>query len=1332
MPDPSTLPEGADSEREDEDEAELIDLSAFAAAAAALEPAALLEAVRDDQRRRWQSGERVTARAYLDRFPSLSRDEEAVVELVYGEMLLRESLGEDPQADDYAAEFPALVPRLRLQLEVHQALGLGAAAGPADVSTLDGQPHRGASDPRSNPVPFPVVPGFEVLRELGRGGMGVVYEARQVRLNRPCALKMILAGPLAGPRARVRFLAEAEAVARLRHPNVVQIYSLGDHDGHPYLELEYVAGGSLADRAAGTPQVPGEAGALIETVARAIHEAHVAGVVHRDLKPANILIAPDGTPKIADFGLAKATGVDPGLTGTDEILGSPSYMAPEQADGRHGMVGPAADVYSLGAILYELLAGRPPFKGATVLETLEQVRSLDPLPPGRLIPRLDRDLETICLTCLAKLPNRRYPSALALAEDLARYREGKPIQARRTSLAEQGRKWIRRNPAIASLLGLVVVVTACSFAAVTAYALRAERRRSQAEAAEALARSARNEERAALYFQSVGRAYLEWQASNQSQAEAQLLQTQGHERSGWEWDYVRGVCDSDLLTLDGHGDNVSGVAYSRDGRWLVTTTGAWYGSRLGEIRVWDARSGTLVRTFGGRVAPIRALALHPDGRRVATASVRFNATNAEPGGVRVWDLTTGTEAGVIAGDNPEAFSIAFSPDGRLLAVGGSDGKLRLFDATTLAPAGPVIDHGRDVTVFGVAFSPDSRKLASGARDGTLRVWDLAAGKEVLKLRELLDLRGVAFSPDGRWVAACSHGTTVGVWDVASGNRLALHAVHATAATALAFCPDGRWLASADVSGKVQIYDAVNPGVRATLRGQTGAVYGLAFHPEGAQLAAAGADGTVKVYDPWQGQAHRTFAASRTPAPTALAYSPDSRLLAAAGSRRDNSGILTEQVRLWDPAAGSVRRILRGHTGGVNDVAFAPDGRAVATASLDRSIRLWDPTTGRPIGGPLTGHDGAVFRVAFDGAGQRLFSAGGDAFVRVWDVATARALDRLSGHDGAVLSLALSPAAALLASGGSDGSVRLWSLDTLRPVASLRAHQGAVQALAFSADGRWLASGGEDRRVQLWELATRRRMFDRASHARAITGLAFHPDGRRLASSSRDWSLRLWEVPTGAEAFTFHGEIGEVHSVAFSPDGRQLAAGGKEGGVVKVWDAAATRDERQARAAANAAAWHRSSAAESELQRAGTRQSSTSACSQARRPPTPAARFSSAAATRSPSSATGMRPRPISSARGTTPSRSASAPRCGCARGTDRATTPSAGRPSSGTARIRPPPWPTRSPGSAAIRPFPRPNPRAWSPWRSGRTGQAGPTRTGSTRWVPPSSAQGSTTRPSWR
>jgi tetratricopeptide (TPR) repeat protein/tRNA A-37 threonylcarbamoyl transferase component Bud32 len=411
------------------------------------------------QRRAWRRGEGTLVEDYLAQQPSLREDAEAVLDLVYQEVMLREEAGESPQLDEYVRRFPELAAELQLQFELESAIQWEPAVmGPEHPTIL------GDSGKRPSPTCAPALPGYQILGELGRGGMGVVYKARQLRLNRIVALKMILAGDYAPPETAVRFLAEAESIARVHHPHIVQIFAYGDHDGRPYFEMEYVDGGSLADRLGGKSWPLRDAACLIESLARAIHAAHRLGVVHRDLKPANILLTNDGIPKIADFGLAKCLDTETGLTRTESIVGSPCYMAPEQAGEGGRPIGPGADVYSLGAVLYELITGRPPFQAATVLETLEQVRSVSPIAPARLRPELPRDLTTICLKCLEKDPARRYESAGELADDLRRFQAGEAIRARPVGAHERLWRWCRREPVIASmalalLAGFVAVAT---------------------------------------------------------------------------------------------------------------------------------------------------------------------------------------------------------------------------------------------------------------------------------------------------------------------------------------------------------------------------------------------------------------------------------------------------------------------------------------------------------------------------------------------------------------------------------------------------------------------------------------------------------------------------------------------------------------------------------------------------------------------------------------------------------------------------------------------------------------------------------------------------------
>jgi tRNA A-37 threonylcarbamoyl transferase component Bud32/tetratricopeptide (TPR) repeat protein len=470
----------------------------------------LLEGVLDEQSACWDRGERLGAEEFFGRFPALRDDPQAAVDVIYQEFLLRHGLGEKPRAEEYIRRFHALSSLLIHQFAVDAALrsaeattGVpgdgenGHAAQEKDgTSTAEGDAGSGGK------VSSAFFPGYEFIAVIGRGGMGVVYKARDAKLGRIVAIKTITELEPAKPNLLGRFLDEAQAAARLQHPNIITVHAISEHNGHPYFALEFIDGGDLKKKLADKPMAPRQAAELIEILAHAVHAAHKAGVVHRDLKPSNILLTSGGVPKVADFSLAKLLGGDSGRTESGQVVGTPSYMAPEQAEGRSKDVGPGADVYALGAILFEALTGRPPFLGDTQLETLRLVTSTEPVPPRQLRPDIPRDIETICLKCLQKEPSKRHASADALAEDLHRFLDGRPITARRVGRLERGWRWCRRNPKLAStsaLLAATVLLAAAAFIGLTYrhnVQLRAEVGRTQAK--EAKARRNYQEARAAI------------------------------------------------------------------------------------------------------------------------------------------------------------------------------------------------------------------------------------------------------------------------------------------------------------------------------------------------------------------------------------------------------------------------------------------------------------------------------------------------------------------------------------------------------------------------------------------------------------------------------------------------------------------------------------------------------------------------------------------------------------------------------------------------------------------------------------------------------------------
>jgi WD40 repeat protein len=704
----------------------------------------------------------------------------------------------------------------------------GDGRGRVPETSADSKPHGAAALPSEAPSAQPVeLPGYEILEEVGRGGMGVVYKARQVRLNRLAAVKMILAGGQAGPDAHARFQTEAEVVAALHHPNVVQIYEVGEHNGLPFLSLEFLEGGNLAQKTAGKPQPPRAAAEMVETLARAVHFAHGRGLVHRDLKPANVLLTSDGVPKITDFGLAKQLESDAGRTRTGEILGTPSYMAPEQAAPGPSGVGPPADVYALGAILYELLTGRPPFQGDTPWDVLLQVQSAEPAPPRRLAPKTPADLETICLKCLQKEPPRRYSSAEALADDLRRFLTDRTIQARPAGPGERLWRWGRRNPALAAAAGLAAAAALALIALSVAFGVHQGRAAADLRREQKQTKAA--EDRAVGLVQSLqeeGR-----QKSLLARQSARLVLDQGQTRCeqgdiavgmlslahGLEvapddapelaavlrinLDAWRGRLRPLRAVLD-HPDMVAEyMPFSPDGKRLLTIC------HDGTVRLWDVATCQPVGILRV-VHPGLVLAFSPDGKTIASAG--YDKT------VRLWSVETGEAIGRPMTTDGLADRLAFRSNGEILLTGGTD-TVRLWSVKTGEAIGRAMTIDRDPMhhkggVYDALFSPDGKTILTYSRDGTVRLWDAATQQErngsPIWRGELVRAK---FSPDGAKILTTSSqygaDNMARLWDADTGRPIGRPMPHLAFIGSTAFSPDSKLVLTGSDDRTAQLWDA---------------------------------------------------------------------------------------------------------------------------------------------------------------------------------------------------------------------------------------------------------------------------------------------------------------------------------------------------------------------------------------------------------------------------------------------------------------------------------------------------------------------------------------------
>jgi WD40 repeat protein/predicted Ser/Thr protein kinase len=978
--------------------------------------------------------------------------------------------------------------------------------------------------------PFPRSFGdYELLEEIARGGMGIVYKARQASLDRIVALKMLLFGPLAGPEFVQRFRTEASAAASLQHPNIVAIHEVGFREGQHFFAMDYVAGRSLAEIVRDGPLPAQRAAGYVKTIAEAIQYAHERGILHRDLKPSNVLIDEFDQPRVTDFGLAKRLEKETDLTLSGQVLGSPNYMAPEQAAARRGQVGKRSDVYSLGAILYHLLTGQPPFAALTVAETLEQVRNVEPTSPRLSNPHLARDLETTCLKCLEKEPARRYATAQDLADELGRFLNKEPILARPVGRLEKVWRWCRRNPVPAALIALVTLVFLAGFAGVAWEGQKAGKSRDLAQRR--------------LYAAQMNQAFRAWDVGSLNVARA-LLDSQrpqhgAEDRRGVDWRWLWSLCQSDAKTeLPTQGEwQLYAAEPSPDGRRVAT---AGWGK---DIVIYDLESGGKLQTLTGHTRQLmgfHSLAFSPDGRRLVSASGGLLLSGGQFE-LLLWDLATGSNTNLDVRSS-SFLAVAFSPDGRWLASACLDGTVGLWDADTHNNIAML--RGHKGQVYAVVFSPDSQSLFTGGEDGTVRQWDVTTLREVEPpLEHGTPVGNLAVSPDARTLASECWENYLYLWDMTSRKARKLRYTPAERCPASpVFSPDGGFLAFS-TGNNIRILDMETEQERTVLRGSTGAIMNLRFLPDGKQLVSACEFGRPMLWDIDHPEKLITLRGFREGVRCMVVSSDNRRLIVGTGDFLDLQH--PSEVLVFNLVSQKSLLPPLEHPQAVNTLSLSTDGKLLATGCEDGCVRVFTLPEGQLIQTLTNAVTKKRSNLVFSPDGRTLMTSNASPRqFALWDTTTWEAAMLLRDPPGGPQYFAFSPDGSLLATPMGDKKVTIvWNMPagTTNTVIPFNIN---ARGAAFSPDGTMLAVNTfED--VELFEVRTWKPLGILKGHEHVINGIAFAPDGKILASVGNEGSVRLWSVPGCEEVAVLYDHLGGAEAIAFTSDGNWLISGARD-------------------------------------------------------------------------------------------------------------------------------------------------------------------------------------------
>ncbi len=1033
---------------------------------------------------------------------------------------------------------------------------------------------------------------YELLEEIARGGMGVVYKARQKSLNRIVAVKMILTGSLATRQFIHRFRAEAGAAAALQHPNIVAIHEVGVHEFQHFFAMDYVEGQNLA-QLVGRQALPSrKAARYLQQIAIAIHYAHCQGILHRDLKPSNVMVdAATDQPRVTDFGLAKRLDGESSLTVTGQMLGSPSFMPPEQASPNRSKLGRPADVYALGAILYHLLTARSPFQGDSLPAIVTQVLNTEPISPRSLNPTVARDLETICLKCLEKDPGRRYATAEELAAELGRFLADVPILARPIGPAARLWRWCCRKPAIATLGAMVLVLVLVVLLGAPVAIFRIDRARLDAERSRVEANRARVETERNLYAAHM-------QLASESLRHGAIGQVQellnrhypskgAEDLRGFEWRYLaKAVADqTGLVTHQFQGlearatvGGTPGLLIAGDTLYATPDTSGNFEADPRPILAWDLKTWAPI----SMALPLETnsdLWWHPDNEAALALNAKdhtvtvYRLPHLEKGPiiplpgkaiqaavskdfhtlgvafedgdlqrVLVWDLIANVQRRVFGKSRGDISKMEFSPDSTVLMVEWDRSEIALWSipddkALPSPPRDPVRDW--DPSPF---FAPHSTRLfTSRGTSKDLQMWDWSSGQlSTIYHAPLAGLWALGFSPNGSLMATGWGGEVIALTDTKDFKLIGELRGHAGHILSVVFSPSGRLVATASRDRTAKLWDPKTLNELATLIGNDQQLANVVFTPDEKSVVTLGVDGEIKVWD-LPALLQSSVLLTTTNVDADMALSADKRFLATSDGA----------VHLWDLArASEIRSIPTGELVPFK-VAFSPKDPLLAFLG-QHSLGLLNYQSGQTN---ILAIDAArSWRCAAFSPDGRDLAFSGETNITFCEVATLK-LRTFARCDRGLMNLAFSPDGTLLASGHPGGGLTVWNRINGSIVTNtvVFAHEDYGPYVDFSGDGRFLASAGGGPIGKIWEV-----MPSGLKLHRALRGdlawfgpLRFLPDGRRAISMS-DRGLKLWDTETGLEVGTLYGHR-FVNQVAFSHDGNTMYSLGDDGHV-RTWQA----------------------------------------------------------------------------------------------------------------------------------------------------------------------------------